>query len=61
MGAGRKPIYHPESLKTGEKIILDDRVKDYADQYVYQFREKNKGKDFKKKVENGKVFIERVL
>jgi hypothetical protein len=60
MAAGRKPIYHPETLKIGEKIALEDRVKDFADQYVYQFRDKNKGKEFKKRVEDGKVFIERI-
>lgn len=61
MAAGRKRLYKPETLEIGEKLELSGPAAIYPDQYAKNFRKSNEGKYFKKKVENGKVFIERVL
>lgn len=61
MGKGRKPIYRPENLEIGEKMQLKGPAKDFANQYAARFRRDNKGKNFKRVEEKGKIFIERVL
>jgi len=61
MRKGRKPIYHPENLEVGGKIKLSAKISSFGSQYAKMFRDRLPGKEFKKVVENGKVFIERTL
>ncbi len=58
--AGRNPIYDTESLEIGEKLKLPYRLKDFKDQYLYNFRKRNKEKDFRMVEEDRKLFVERI-
>ena len=59
---GRNTLYKPETLEIGEKIEITGKRKQYAKQYVQNFkiRETLKGKAFASKREGSKVFIERI-
>jgi len=57
--AGRKSIFEPEKLKVGERIQLNPYNKAFANQYAMQFRERCKGRYFKRVAEGNKVYIER--
>jgi len=57
--SGRKPIYDTESLEIGQKLKLPKRLKKFKDQYLYNFRKRNKEKSFEIIEEGSKLFIER--
>jgi hypothetical protein len=57
--AGRKPIYDTESLEIGQKLKLPYRLKKFKDQYLYNFRERNREKNFEIIEEGSKLFVER--
>lgn len=58
MGAGRKPIYRPETLKIGGRIKLSGKNKEFGHQYAYSFRQKT-GWKFIRVEEKGNVFVQR--
>lgn len=57
--AGRKPKYDVETLEIGQKLALPHRVKEFKDQYIYNFNKRGKGK-YRAIVSEDKLFVERI-